>query len=154
MALHISITVRTIFCLLFLCPLPQSPQLRGRMINTALDRLTPHQLNNKPLKHVRLTTKLHFYIDDVIHFVTLSTSSYQPSTEPFLGLLGGKCGDYQELTHRGWPCDHPRPLIGQTRTSWLLIGQWGSLHHPGLRGLIRNNNRAKNQPATKCLING
>ena len=109
MALHISITVRTIFCLLFLCPLPQSPQLAGRMINTALARLTPHQLNNKHPEHVRVTTKcatcIH-YVDDetrILYFVTFCHRRRQHQVINcllFLFILGGNGGDYQELTHK------------------------------------------------------
>ena len=110
MALHISITVRTIFCLLFLCPLPQSPQLAGRMINTALARLTPHQLNNKHPEHVRVTTKcatcIHYYVDDETHaycryFVTFCHRRRQHQVInclwPFLFVLGGNGSYYQEL---------------------------------------------------------
>ena len=57
---------------------PPEPAARpqGRMINTALARLTPHQLNNKHPEHVRVTTKfatcIH-YVDDetrILYFVT------------------------------------------------------------------------------------
>ena len=92
---------------------PPEPAARpqGRMINTALARLTPHQLNNKHPEHVRVTTKcgtfLHYYVDDetrILYFVTFCHRRRQHQVInclwPFLFVLGGNGGDYQELTHK------------------------------------------------------
>ena len=75
---HFNYSSHHILSAFSLCPLPQSPELAGRMINTALARLTPHQLNNKHPEHVRVTTKcgtfLQHYVDDetridILYFV-------------------------------------------------------------------------------------
>ena len=91
MALHISITVRTIFCLLFLLSTPPEPAAHGSYDQYWTDWHL-HQLNNKRLKHVRVTTK---YVTFLLRWNTLCnnvTSSFNIKISTlYRALLGGKC---------------------------------------------------------------
>ena len=111
MALHISITVRTIFCLLFLVSTPPEPAAHG-----SYDQYWPdwhlHQLNNKRLKHVRVTTK---YVTFLLRWNTLCNNVKQLQHQVINSL---------QSSPRWWVSAHRWWLPGARADHVTLASDW------------------------------